>query len=573
MSDLDTQTEPDATSNVGPAGLSQRQIRLVFAGLMLGMLLASLDQTIVSTALPTIVGDLGGLNHLSWVVTSYLLASTVSTPLWGKLGDLYGRKRFFQAAIVIFLFGSALSGLSQNLNELIAFRALQGLGAGGLIVGAQAIIGDIVPPRDRGRYTGLIGAVFAVSSVAGPLLGGFFTDGPGWRWVFYINLPIGAIALVVVAAVLHAKVTTRVEHKIDYLGTAVMSGAVVSLILLLTWGGTTYAWTSATIIGLAIASLALFAAFIAVEKRVEEPIVPLHLFSNKVFRVAFATSAIIGFSMFGALTFLPLFLQVVHGASATSSGLQLIPIMTFVLVMAILSGRRISATGTYRRFPIAGTALVTLSLLLLSRLDVTTPFWQTAIFMAVLGAGLGLTMQTLLLAAQNSVPYRQLGVATATATFSRSIGGSIGVAVFGTIFNSRLKINLPKQIQQIPRHDLTPSVVTALKKLHGSAVTANPAALKHQPAVVRNVVRFAFSDSLHVVFLAAVPFAVIAFGLALLLREVPLRTSMGPASTGQPEASEGKELGEALGMAPAPDIETEHESLSPEAVSGQPRGR
>jgi EmrB/QacA subfamily drug resistance transporter len=546
---LDKPTGGDVPADRGPAGLSPRQVRLVFVGLMLGMLLASLDQTIVSTALPTIVGDLGGLNHLSWVVTAYLLASTVSTPLWGKLGDLYGRKWFFQAAIVIFLVGSALSGLSQNLNELIMFRALQGLGAGGLIVGAQAIIGDIVPPRDRGRYTGLIGAVFAVSSVAGPLLGGFFTDGPGWRWVFYINLPIGAIALVVVAAVLHAKVTTRVDHKIDYLGASVLSGAVVALILMLTWGGTTYAWASATIIGLGIATLALFAVFIAVERRASEPIVPLHLFSNKVFRVTFATGAIIGFSMFGALTFLPLFLQVVHGASATSSGLQLIPIMAFVLVMAVYSGRRISATGTYRRFPIVGTALTAIALYLLSHLGVTTPFWQTAIYMAVLGAGLGLTMQVLLLAAQNSVPYSQLGVATSIATFSRSIGGSIGVAVFGTVFNNRLAANLPKYVP-----------AGALAKLHGAAVTANPTVVKHLPPAVRSGLRIAFSNSLHVVYLAAVPFAVVAFLLALRLREVPLRTSMGPATV-EPVAGEGTELGEAFGMAPAAKIAGSHEAL------------
>jgi EmrB/QacA subfamily drug resistance transporter len=548
MSDLDTAPASAAASAAdrGPAGLSPRQVRLVFAGLMLGMLLASLDQTIVSTALPTIVGDLGGLNHLSWVVTAYLLASTVSTPLWGKLGDLYGRKWFFQAAIAIFLVGSALSGLSQNLNELIAFRALQGLGAGGLIVGAQAIIGDIVPPRERGRYTGLIGAVFAVASVAGPLLGGFFTDGPGWRWVFYINLPIGAVALVVVAAVLHANVTTRVDHKIDYLGASVLSGAVVALILLLTWGGTTYAWTSATIIGLGIATIALFAYFISVERRASEPIVPLHLFTNRVFRVAFATGAIIGFSMFGALTFLPLFLQVVHGASATSSGLQLIPIMAFVLVMAIYSGRRISATGTYRRFPIVGTALTAVALYLLSYLGVSTPFWETAIFMAILGAGLGLTMQVLLLAAQNSVPYSELGVATSIATFSRSIGGSIGVAVFGTVFNNRLAVNLPKHVP-----------AAALAKLHGSSVTANPTAVSHLPVVIRSGLRLAFSDSLHVVYLSAVPFAILAFLLALRLREVPLRTAMGP-TPGQMQSPQGEELGEAFGMAPAQDLPIAH---------------
>jgi EmrB/QacA subfamily drug resistance transporter len=558
MSDLDTAIDRN------PAGLSPRQVRLVFVGLMLGMLLASLDQTIVATALPTIVGDLGGLNHLSWVVTSYLLASTVSTPLWGKLGDLYGRKSFFQAAIAIFLVGSALSGLSQNLNELIAFRALQGLGAGGLIVGAQAIIGDIVPPRDRGRYTGLIGAVFAVSSVAGPLLGGFFTDDLSWRWVFYINLPIGALALVVVAAVLHAK-TTRVEHEIDYLGATILSGAVVALILMLTWGGTEYAWGSATIIGLGIAAVVLFAVFISVERRAAEPIVPLHLFGNKVFRVAFSTGALVGFAMFGALTFLPLFLQIVHGASPTSSGLQLVPIMLFVLAMAVYSGRRISATGTYRRFPITGTALTVIALFLFSHIGTTTPFWQTAIYMAFLGAGLGLTMQVLLIAAQNSVDYAELGVATSLATFSRSIGGSIGVAVFGTIFNNRLTAYLP---QHVP--------AAALSKLHGASVTANPTAVKHLPPPVRHGLEVAFSDSLHVVFLAAVPFAVIAFLLALLLREVPLRTTMGP---GAPEPS-GAELGEAFGMAPPPEetsdqiggpVDGEHESLSPQTAGHHPK--
>jgi EmrB/QacA subfamily drug resistance transporter len=552
-----------------PAGLSPRQVRLVFVGLMLGMLLASLDQTIVATALPTIVGDLGGLNHLSWVVTSYLLASTVSTPLWGKLGDLYGRKGFFQAAIVIFLLGSALSGLSQNLNELIMFRALQGLGAGGLIVGAQAIIGDIVPPRDRGRYTGLIGAVFAVSSVAGPLLGGFFTDDLSWRWVFYINLPIGAVALVVVAAVLHAR-TTRVEHDIDYLGASVLSAAVVALILMLTWGGTEYAWNSPTIVLLGVASVALFAIFIAVERRASEPIVPLHLFGNKVFRIAFSTGALVGFAMFGALTFLPLFLQIVHGASPTSSGLQLVPIMIFVLLMAVYSGRRISATGTYRRFPITGTALTVVALVLFAHIGLGTPFWKTAIYMAILGAGLGLTMQVLLIAAQNSVPYSELGVATSLATFSRSIGGSIGVAVFGTIFNNRLAAYLPKHVP-----------AAALSKLHGASVTANPAAVRRLPPPVRTGLQVAFSDSLHVVFLAAVPFAVLALALALLLREVPLRTTMGP---GDPEVLAGADLGEAFGMAPAEEggptdggttdgptdrgttADGEHERLSPEST-------
>jgi EmrB/QacA subfamily drug resistance transporter len=519
------------------AGLTHRQILLVFSGLMLGMLLAALDQTIVATALPTIVGDLGGLNHLSWVVTAYLLASCVSTPLWGKLGDLYGRKAFFQAAIAIFVIGSALSGLSQNLNELIAFRAIQGLGAGGLLVGSQAIIGDIVPPRDRGRYTGLVGAVFAVASVAGPLIGGFFTDSLSWRWVFYINLPIGALAMTVVAVVLKAKMS-KVQHQIDYLGATVLSGTVVALILMLTWGGTQYAWASPMIIGLGIAFLALGATFIAVERRAVEPIVPLPMFTISVFRVAIGTASIVGFSMFGALTFLPLYLQVVHGASATTSGLQLAPMMAFVLAMAIYSGRRTTATGTYKRFPIAGTALTTVAILLFATIGVGTPYWKIAIYMAVLGTGLGLTMQILMLAAQNSVPYSKLGVATSMSSFARSIGGSLGVAVFGTIFNSRLAANLPKHVP-----------AAALAHLGGANVTANPAQLKGLPSPIRTGLQTAFSDSLHVVFLVGAPVAAVAFLLALKLKELPLRGVTGPnARAMEPSASE--ELGESFGMAP-----------------------
>ncbi len=525
------------------ADLTPRQIRFVFMGLMLGMFLAALDQTVVATALPTIVGDLGGLNHLSWVVTSYLLASTVSTPLWGKLGDLYGRKGFFQAAIVIFLAGSALSGLSQNINELIMFRAVQGLGAGGLIVGAQAIIGDIVPMRDRGRYTGLIGTAFAVASVAGPLIGGFFTDSLSWRWVFYINLPIGAIALVVVAAVLHGSMS-KVEHKIDYLGASVLSGSVVALILALTWGGTTYAWGSRPILGLFAMFMILLVVFLRIERSAEEPIVPLHLFGNSVFRVSFGTGTILGFSMFGALTFLPLFLQVVHGASPTSSGLQMVPIMAFVLAMSVYSGRRITATGTYRRFPIRGTALMVVAMLMFSLLGVHTPYWQLAIYMAVLGIGMGLTMQVLLLAAQNSVAYSELGVATSLAAFSRSIGGSLGVAMFGTVFNNRLAHNMPVQIARIPANVRNaPGIKHAMTQLNGASVSANPSALNHLPAVLRNAVHHAFSDSLHTVYLAAVPIAVVAFLLSLRLKEIPLRS--GEAES---PVTKGGELGEAFGM-------------------------
>jgi EmrB/QacA subfamily drug resistance transporter len=536
---------------VSPLELTQRQIRLVFVGLILGMFLAALDQTVVATALPTIVGDLGGLNHLSWVVTSYILASTVTVPLWGKLGDLYGRKAFFQAAIVIFLVGSALSGAAQNLDGLIAFRAIQGLGAGGLIVGAQAIIGDVVPPRDRGRYTGLIGSAFAVASVAGPLIGGFFTESLSWRWVFYINLPIGALALVAVAAFLHGEMT-KVQHKIDYLGAAVLSLAVTALILMLTWGGVNYAWGSSVIIGLGIASLVMFAVFVKIEQRAAEPIVPLHLFRNSVFRTSFSVGGVVGFAMFGALTFLPLFLQVVHGASPTSSGLQLAPIMAFVLVMSIYSGRRITATGTYRRFPIAGTVLMLTSLYLFSHLTATTAFWQIVIYMSLMGMGMGMTMQVLLLVAQNSVDYAELGVATSLAAFGRSIGGAIGVAIGGTILSSRLEHNLTTQIGKIP-HGTNPVIQAAVGKVNGGSVTASPALIKAMPAVVQHAVKVGFSDSLHVVFLASVPVAALGVIGALLLREVPLR------GAGEPALSEGLEVGESMGL-PAPerleDLET-----------------
>jgi EmrB/QacA subfamily drug resistance transporter len=529
--------------------LTPRQIRFVFVGLMAGMFLAALDQTIVATALPTIVGDLGGLNHLSWVVTSYILASTVTVPLWGKLGDLYGRKGLFQAAIVIFLVGSAISGAAQGLSELIAARAVQGLGAGGLIVGAQAIIGDVVPPRDRGRYTGLIGSAFAVASVAGPLLGGFFTDSLSWRWVFYINLPIGAIALVVVAAALHGE-WSRVEHKIDYLGAAFLSGAVVSLILMLTWGGVTYAWASPQIICLGIGSALLLTVFIQVEKRAEEPIVPLHLFRNSVFRTSFVTGGVVGFSMFGAMTFLPLFLQVVHGASPTSSGLQMIPIMAFVLAMSIYSGRRITATGTYRRFPIAGMLIMLVSLYLFSHLTATTPFWQNALYMALMGTGLGMTMQVLLLVAQNAVDYRELGVATSLAAFGRSIGGSIGIAVFGTVFSNRLSHDLPEQIHRIPLRELTkPAVLKGLSHLDGASVTANPNTLNHLPPVLLHAVRVGFTDALQVVFLASIPVAAVGVIGALLLKEVPLRSGYVPADE-DAVRNEGAELGETFGMPP-----------------------
>jgi EmrB/QacA subfamily drug resistance transporter len=499
--------------------LSRRQTAFIFGGLMLGMLLAALDQTIVSTALPTIVGDLGGLNHLSWVVTSYILASTISTPLYGKLGDLYGRKRLFQAAIVIFLVGSALCGLAQDMIELIGFRGIQGLGAGGLIVGAQAIIGDIVPPRERGRYMGLIGGVFALASIAGPLLGGFIVDNLSWRWVFYVNIPVGAAALAVVAVVLQQP-TRRVSHRIDVEGITLLTAGVGPITLALTWGGTQYAWSSAMIIGLFVAGLVSLVLFALQERRAEEPIIPPRLFSSSVFNVSSAVGFIVGLAMFGAIIYLPLYMQVVHGVTPTSSGLRLLPLMAGVLTASVVSGRAISKLGRYRIFPIAGTAIMTIGLYVLSFLGVHTAYWELSVGMLVLGIGLGLVMQVLVLAVQNAVEPQDLGVATSAATFFRSIGGSFGVAIFGAIFANRLGYWLPRLVpHQALAHGSTSSLVHA-----------SPARLRALPPAVHTGLVEAISRSLHSVFVWAIPFGVVAFVIALLLREVPLRGAQ-PAGT------------------------------------------
>src|SRR5438105_5908967 len=497
-------------------GLTGRALTTVFVALMLGMFLAALDQTIVSTALPTIVGDLGGLNHLSWVVTSYLLASTVSTPIYGKLGDMYGRKPVFLAAILIFLGGSMLAGLSQSMGELIGFRALQGIGAGGLMVGAQAIIADIVPPRERGRYMGLIGSVFAVASVAGPLLGGFLVDNLSWRWVFYVNMPVGALAVLIVVTRLHLH-TPTIRHRIDLLGAALLSAGVASLTLLTTWGGNQYAWGSRTIILLGVGGVVLLIVFLWWETRAAEPIVPLSLFRSSVFSIANAIGFAVGMAMFGAIVFLPVFLQLVYGATPTSSGLRMLPLMAGLLAAAIGSGRAIRRIGRYKAFPIAGTAVLVVGMFLLSLLRVGTAPWVASLYMLVVGIGIGLVMQVVVLVVQNDARADQIGVATSTATFFRSVGGSFGVAIFGTIFATRLGGELAK----LPR-----SVTTKL----GSGVHLSPEQARHLPTAVHADFLYAFAHALHGVFLFGMLLAVVPFILSWFLKEVPLRTTLAPAA-------------------------------------------
>lgn len=504
--------------------VDRRRVLVIIGALMLGMLLAALDQTIVATALPTIVGDLGGAAHIAWIVTAYLLASTVSTPLWGKLGDLYGRKGFFQASIIIFVAGSALSGLSQSMGMLIAFRAFQGLGAGGLMVGAQAIVGDVVPPRERGKYQGMFGAVFALATVVGPLLGGFLTQDASWRWVFYVNVPLGVVALAVTATALPGHLG-RLHHVIDYAGSVLLTLGVTALVLLTSLGGTSYAWGSAPIIILGVAGVALLVAWAFVERRAEEPILPLKLFANKVFSATSAIGFVVGLALFGTVTFLPVFLQVAKGADPTNSGLQLIPMMGGLLVTSIGSGLLISRWGRYKVFPVAGSAVAVVGLYLLSLVGANTSDAVLYLSMVVLGLGLGGVMQVLVIAVQNAVRQEELGVATAGATFFRSIGGSFGTAIFGAIFANVLAGRLAHNLHglSIPK---------------GLGASIEPSELDHLSPAVHHGIVAAYASTIDTVFLVAVPIAFAAFALTWLLPEIRLRRRFDELADETPSLNE-----------------------------------
>ncbi len=500
-----------------PAAEASRGVLVVFTGLMLVLLMAALDQTIVSTALPTIVGDLGGLSHISWVVTAYLLAQTVVTPVYGKLGDLYGRKIVLQVALVVFLIGSALCGVAQSLTMLIAFRAVQGLGGGGLMVGAMAAIGDVVAPRDRGRYQGIFGAVFGLASVIGPLLGGLLTTSVSWRAIFYVNLPVGVLAFAVLAATLPSR-RDDAHHRIDFLGAGVLAAALSSVVLLCTLGGTDYAWGSPQIIGLGILSVILIGTFVLVEHRAAEPVLPPRLFADRIFSVTSAIGLVVGFALFGSVTYLPLFLQVVLGATPTGSGLQILPLMGGLLITSIASGQLISRTGRYKPFPIAGTAIMVAGLGLLSTMGPHTSRLTASAFMFVLGLGLGLVMQVLVLAVQNAVDYKDLGVATSGATLFRSIGGSVGTAVLGSIFSNRLSAQLS-------------SVLPHSAGSLGTGASLNTAALKKLPAPIHDAYLTAFTNALSTVFVVAAGVAAVAFALSWALQQRPLRATVA-AGTG-----------------------------------------
>src|SRR6516165_7838773 len=474
----------------GAFTLSHRQVMIVLPGLLMAMLLAMLDQLIVGTALPRIVGSLGGVSHLSWVVTAYILAATITTPFYGKLGDMYGRKKFFVAAIVIFLAGSALAGLSTSMAQLITFRTIQGLGAGGLIVGAMATIGEIVPPRERGRYISYFMVVMMLATIGGPLVGGWITDAFSWRWIFYINLPLGGAALVYLIATLHLP-ARRVEHRIDYLGGALLGVVSTAVILVATWGGTEYRWTSAPVIGLVAVAAVALVAFIRVERRAAEPILPLHVFKNRNFSVTMALAFFVGLGLFGAMTFLPLYQQTVQGASPTVSGLLMTPLMVGSAITSVVAGIAVTKTGRYKMFPIIGGAGMAVGMFLLTKLGVSTTRLQTGIDFVILGFGMGCLMQMVSLIAQNSVGLKDMGVASSARMFFQQMGGSLGVAAFGALFASRLNAAM--------------GTSPGGAQFHVSGASLDPSQVTKLQGPVKEAVFAGIAQAVHTVFLWAIP--------------------------------------------------------------------
>lgn len=497
-------------------GPQPRSVRVVLLALMIAMLLAMLDNMIVGTAMPTIVGELGGLEHLSWVVTAYTLATAASTPIWGKLGDIYGRKGVFLASIVIFLIGSVLSGMAQDMSQLIGFRAVQGLGAGGLMVGVMAIIGDLIPPRERGKYQGMMVGVMALAMIGGPLVGGTITDNLGWRWSFYINLPLGAVALAMITIVLHLPAKKRSGVKVDYLGAALLTVGITAIVLVTTWGGTEYAWSSAMIMELIAIGVAALVGFVIVQTKAPEPIMPLHIFRNRNFTLMSVIGFLTGFVMFGAVLFLPLYQQSVQGASATNSGLLLLPMLLSMMAVSLIAGRITTSSGKYKIFPIMGGALVVTGLFLLAQMDTETSRLTSGVYMAVLGAGMGFLMQITMLVAQNSVEMKDMGVASSSTTLFRTLGSSFGVAIMGALFNGRVQDEMASS--------------------GGSGVTEksaqlDAASLAKLPDAVREVYQHAVSSGTHAAFTLGAAVAVIGFVAAFFVKEVPLRGA-------GPEASE-----------------------------------